>query len=177
MCSFSPGTSLAHARKRGRGAEPMGQRKSRARTEVLLFSYGSNGRAQLALRLGHPVSPGAAYATGWRRRFVGWSVHWGGAVATLEPEHGATTYGSVCEVSPGDLERLDGFEGVSQGKYRRDSIAVQCLAGGVVTSARAVVYLATSTKRGAPARAYLEALAQHVGAHWRGVRWQDFEPR
>lgn len=62
--------------------------------DFYLFSYGSNGIAQLAERLG--VDPdlirqnsSAAKLEGWRRGFFSYSDGWGGSVATIYADAGA----------------------------------------------------------------------------------------
>lgn len=146
---------------------------------MYLFSYGSNHAAQLAERLGHPIVPLPAYARGWHRVFRGQSRTWGGAgVASLEKAPGGVTYGSACLVTPQDLEVLDRYEGVPFA-YRRHKIKIYI--GEESRTRTAVAYIAVSKIFNPPSRAYLQAIAKNVGAHWSGssgpVKPEDFPIR
>jgi len=138
--------------------------RPRARsTKTYLFSYGSNSPRQLAERLGHPVQGRAAFVDGYLRAFRGWSQRWEGGVATLIPGRGKT-YGYVAEVTPADLAVLDRYEGVATGNYYRETMTVTTDDGTV----QAIAYLASSTEKNAPSRAYKRAVAETIGAFWEG---------
>jgi len=141
-----------------------GWRTNGKRRKMYLFSYGSNSPRQLAERLGHPVKGRAAFVSGHLRAFRGWSNRWEGGVATLIPGRG-NTYGYVAEVTPEDLAILDRYEGVATGNYRRATLTVTTSDGEAVP---AVVYLASSTEKNAPSRAYKRAVAETIGAFWEG---------
>ena len=134
----------------------------------LLFSYGSNGPAQLADRLGRVPPTFPAYADGVRRVFRGYSRGWGGAVASLINRKEATTYGSVAKVHAADLDVLDSYEGVHSGNYRRGTLDVMVDFGDGFESAKAVVYVSTSKQRGKPTQKYLRAIVDNVGSFWAG---------
>ena len=138
--------------------------RPRARsTKTYLFSYGSNSPRQLAERLGHPVQGRAASVDGYLRAFRGWSQRWEGGVATLIPGRGKT-YGYIAEVTPADLAVLDRYEGVATGNYYRETMTVTTDDGTV----QAIAYLASSTEKNAPSRAYKRAVAETIGAFWEG---------
>jgi cation transport regulator ChaC len=139
--------------------------RPRARsTKTYLFSYGSNSPRQLAERLGHPVQGRAAFVEGYLRAFRGWSQRWEGGVATLIPGRGKT-YGYIAEVAPADLAVLDRYEGVATGNYYRETMTVTTDDGDTV---QAIAYLASSTEKNAPSRAYKRAVAETIGAFWEG---------
>ena len=133
-------------------------------TKTYLFSYGSNSPRQLAERLGHAVTGRAAFVDGYLRAFRGWSNRWEGGVATLIPGRGKT-YGYIAEVTPADLAVLDRYEGVATGNYRRQPLTVTTNDGDVV---EAIAYLASSTEKNAPSRAYKRAVAETISAFWEG---------
>jgi len=146
---------------------------------MLLFSYGSNHPKQLAERLGHPIVGRGAYIEGWQRVFRGWSDRWDGGVASLEKKGGTTavTYGYVADVSPADLDRLDRFEGVGNGKYKRMGVTVRVPEDYATHTLPAVVYVSTSRTFNAPSPLYLKAVAKTVGTFWRGAKPEDFPIR
>lgn len=143
-----------------------------------LFSYGSNHPAQLAERLDHRVATQGAVLADHVRVFRGWSQRWGGGVASLQAKKGGEVYGLVAKVTDDDLAQMDRFEGLASGNYKRKNIEVT-LADG--ESVNAVAYVSTSTKKNAPTREYLEAVAKTIGAHWQGdggaVSWRDITVR
>ena len=132
--------------------------------KTYLFSYGSNSPRQLAERLGHAVKGRAAFVEGHLRAFRGWSNRWEGGVATLIPGRGKT-FGYIAEVTPDDLAILDRYEGVATGNYRRANMQVTTNDGEKV---QAIAYLASSTEKNAPSRAYKRAVAETIGAFWEG---------
>ena len=139
-----------------------------------LFSYGSNSPRQLSERLGRPVTGERASVADYRRVFRGHSQRWGGGVASLERSAQDRVYGYVERVSDAELNALDRFEGVGLGKYKRIKVPAQ------MGSQRrdAVAYVSTSTTFTQPTRAYLEAVAETIGAFWTGssgkaVSWKD----
>jgi len=139
--------------------------RPRARsTKTYLFSYGSNSPRQLAERLGHAVTGRAAFVDDYLRAFRGWSQRWEGGVATLIPGRGKT-YGYIAEVTPADLAVLDRYEGVATGNYYRETMTVTTEDGDTV---QAIAYLASSTEKNAPSRAYKRAVAETIGAFWQG---------
>jgi len=146
---------------------------------TLLFSYGSNHPAQMAERLGHDVATVGAYAPGYVRAFRGFSSRWGGGVATLVKQRGGVVYGLVAPVTKEDLARMDRFEGVASGNYKRMKLPVVLQTG---EKAQAIAYVATSKEFNEPSREYLEAVARTVRTHWSGsggakVTWKDITVR
>lgn len=142
---------------------------------MLLFSYGSNFPTRLAERLGHGVETWRAYAPGYERVFRGYSTRWGGGVASLLPNPNAETLGHVTRVTAADLRILDAREGVLEnetGPYFRTEIPVVIDQGPT----EAQVYIARSNVFYMPTRAYLEAVAETLGA-WSPVSWQDIPIR
>ncbi len=129
---------------------------------MYLFSYGSNTLQQLATRVEHELYGEAAFLSGYRRVFRGWSHKWDGGVASLKKESGGVVYGSLVEVSPIDLEYLDRYEGVPA-KYKRNNVMVTTDDGRRV---KAVAYVATSRTFNEPSDEYICAVAKTIGEFW-----------
>lgn len=147
---------------------------------MLVFSYGSNHPEQLAHRLGHKVKTKGAFLTGYQRVFCGYSQSWGGGVASVEPQRGGTVFGHVFNATKADLETLDRYEGVAIGAYSRHTVNVIVMPDE--KSHEAIVYISNRREFNEPSRAYLEAIAKTVGAHWRNddggiVQWKDITVR
>ncbi len=92
-------------------------------TGRLYFAYGSNlSLAQMRERCpwSTPVAPFVLEHQ--RLEFVGERTRrWGrGGVATVIPQAGGCVHGALYHLSADDEARLDGFEGVSRGQYRKD---------------------------------------------------------
>lgn len=131
-----------------------------------LFCYGSNGPKQLEERLGYKPVLRAAYAQGYRRYFRGWSTKWQGGVATLLKEKGQT-FGLVAEVDSEDLDRLDIFEGVRSGNYKRAKIDVMVADdNGNFKKKKCVVYLSKSKEFNPPTKKYLQAVLKTISTFW-----------
>lgn len=137
-----------------------------------LFSYGSNHPGQLSERIGYMPPSRAAYLSGFKRVFRGFSRNWGGGVASLEKRAGATVFGYVSQVTSDDLKTLDRYEGVASGNYKRTTVTLH-------DGTRAVAYVSTSRTFAPPTEAYLKACAKTVGAFWKGARgqvtWKNFD--
>ena len=140
-----------------------------------VFSYGSNGVAQLRERVQNPTLTAArATLPDAVRVFAGWSSRWGGAVASVVPSHtGLSVRGSVTRLSAAELKLLDGFEQVHPGDpyakggmYRRQDVEVRTEGGGAVP---ALMYVMNDLKwQGPPSAAYLAACRTHLSDFWDG---------
>ena len=150
----------------------------RSNPKTYLFSYGSNSPRQLAERLGHSVKGVGAYAPGMVRAFRGQSRPWGGGVATLICEVGGKAFGYIAEVTEADLAILDRYEGAPR-NYKQTRVDVVTEDGRKV---KAMAYLATSTVKTPPSRAYLGAVAETINTFWSNsdgsvVTWHDITAR
>lgn len=79
---------------------------------VIYFAFGSNmDSTQMKRRC--PSAQGGEVATldGYRLTFCGFSSSWGGGVATIVRDEGASVLGRVWEITWDDLRQLDAFEG------------------------------------------------------------------
>lgn len=105
------------------------------------FAYGSNmDPTRIAERLKRLPQATRAYLNGYRLRFnkrakgkpgIGWAN-------IVRGEDSDTVYGLLYDLTEEELKKLDGFEGVIEGHYRRKTVAVQ-LAGGTMVPAIACV--------------------------------------
>lgn len=87
--------------------------------EVLYFAYGSNlWRQQMSLRCPEHREIGAGCLNGWR-----WIITTRGYASIVEST-GDHVLGVVYELSKADVLNLDCFEGVAQGAYRKEMLAV-----------------------------------------------------
>ena len=125
------------------------------------FAYGSNHEAQMKERLGPIISPTyGAYLENHQLIFAGKSDKWnGGGVATMRPREDRNVYGTLYQLTPDQLTRLDRYEG----GYTRKEVDV------VVGSYRvtAQTYFKNNWKSGnAPSMAYLEAVRRNIAQHW-----------
>jgi gamma-glutamylcyclotransferase (GGCT)/AIG2-like uncharacterized protein YtfP len=134
---------------------------------ALLFCYGSNNPEQLSQRLLRPVRGTAAFAPGYGRVFRGYSQKWGGGVASIEVDPDRITYGYVEKVTEDDLQRLDEFEGVASGFYRREMINVQVRQpDGSYKTKNAIAYINNKTNYKAPSAKYLRAITLTINSFW-----------
>ena len=112
----------------------------------LLFSYGSNSRAQLSTRVKNDalrVEPAQLY--GYARIFCLASERWGeggvaSGVASLYPSTGAVTLGTVAHLSDTELTRLDEYEK----SYQKHELRVGVHRGGSIVVETATAYIGTS---------------------------------
>ncbi len=87
--------------------------------------------------------------------------------ASLGRERGATVYGVLWSIGARDAERLDSYEEVAAGLYRRAHIRVETTdeTGALVHASPALVYLARDASFGRPRRDYLEPILAAARSH------------
>ncbi len=85
----------------------------------LYFAYGSNlDPEQMQWRCPDAIALGSARLDDWAWRIGGRGY------ATVSPAPGAQVWGGIWNVSDSDLARLDRYEGVAGGHYRREFVTV-----------------------------------------------------
>ena len=90
------------------------------------FAYGSNMmETQMKNRCPSAEWIGKGWVLGYRLCFPRRSRHWQGGVAGLSEDPRGMVEGVLYELTEGDLGRMDEFEGVPQGHYRRKTVAVE----------------------------------------------------
>jgi len=134
----------------------------------LVFSFGSNSRAQLRGRVGNSsLFSRPAKLEGYERTFCLASGGWGGGgVATIAPStHGGSILGSVVAFDDEELEILDIFEG----GYRRHEFEIML----GKSKEKAIAYVAgsgspsfTLSMIAEPSEEYLCAIHGMLGEHW-----------
>jgi len=128
------------------------------------FAYGSNlDPVQMADRCPSSKAVEKACLEGYRFCFPQESTRWSGGVAGIRASNGDVVWGVVYELSDDDLLTLDGFEGVSEGRYLRDRLAVSIDGESVDVE----VYIASleTNDTFSPSPTYLEALLRGARHH------------
>lgn len=125
------------------------------RERSLYFAYGSNlSAAAMGQRCESPHPLGAALLHD--HRFVITSRGYANAL----PDPGRTVHGRLWDLTDADLARLDRYEGVRPGRYRRVRHPVQTSQATL----EAWIYLAPETDGGEPVPGYLEDILESARA-------------
>ncbi|MFX0198695.1 MAG: gamma-glutamylcyclotransferase family protein [Candidatus Hodarchaeota archaeon] len=131
----------------------------------MYFAYGSNiNMRQMKQRCPSAKFHSHAVLQGYQITFPLWSEKWGGGVAGIHMKKGKQVEGVVYEVSEGDLEELDKFEGVDKGHYCRKKV------GAIVKTGQSLeswVYVPGSADKVQfpPSRKYLETILEGAKRH------------
>jgi len=112
-----------------------------------------------------PYSPlrGTGWITGWRLTFGGEELGWEGAMATVVEDPADPTnqvFVALYDIHPKDVERLDEWEAIDQGIYRKIQVRVQTLDGEQL----AWMYVLNAYEGGLPSARYLGILAEAAEA-------------
>ena len=112
-----------------------------------------------------PYSPlrGTGWITGWRLTFGGEELGWEGAMATVVEDPADPTnqvFVALYDIHPKDVERLDEWEAIDQGIYRKIQVRVQSLDGEQL----AWMYVLNAYEGGLPSARYLGILAEAAEA-------------
>lgn len=145
----------------------------------LYFAYGSNlDPEQMEWRCPDAIALGAARLDDWAWRIGGRGY------ATVSPEHGDHVWGAIWNVSDLDLARLDRYEGVAGGLYRREIVTVIADTGRThpgplaesPTDERSVdclIYIENYDDVGLPSDLYLERIIAGAQAFELPQTWID----
>lgn len=118
------------------------------------FAYGSNmWQAQMRTRCPHSRLLGPAALAGYR--FIINSRGYANIVAAVE----GVVLGLLYTISATDEAALDGFEGVAQGNYRKEAVAVHYDGQTVV----ALVYIDAIEEEGHPKPEYISRINAAIG--------------
>lgn len=112
-----------------------------------------------------PVLPlrGTGWIVGWRLTFGGEELGWEGSMATVveDPaDPGNQVFVALYDVHPKDAERLDEWEWIDQGVYRKIQVRVATLDGEQL----AWMYVLNAYEGGLPSARYLGILAEAAEA-------------
>lgn len=123
--------------------------------QILYLAYGSNlNLSQMAQRCPGAKALGSGELHGWRLAFRGAQR---GYYLTLLPEPGGSVPVGVWAVTPGDVERLDQYEGYPEFYYKTELDVDYLHRSGEKRSARALVYIMrVGYGPGAPTLEYYE---------------------
>jgi hypothetical protein len=132
---------------------------------ALYAAYGSNlDPERMAIRAPHSPLRGTGWLQGWRLTFGGEDVSWEGALGTVveaadDPES-HQVYVALYDLTNGDVESLDKWEGVDIGLFRKIRVRVQTLEGDVAVW----IYVLDAYEGGLPSARYLGMLADAAEA-------------
>ena len=127
---------------------------------VLYLAYGSNlDAAQMRRRCPKAQVLGKAVLKNHELAFHGYSVRWGGSVATVRRRVGGQVDGLVYSLTTDDLANLDRCEGVDLNIYRRVSKLARCWDG---RQRRVATYML----RGVSARLKMRPSLRYVTHIW-----------
>ncbi|MFB6725601.1 gamma-glutamylcyclotransferase [Kribbella sp. NPDC056345] len=112
-----------------------------------------------------PYSPlrGTGWIVGWRLTFGGEELGWEGSMATVveDPSDPANqVFVALYDIHPKDIERLDEWEWIDQGVYRKIQVRVQTLDGEQL----AWMYVLNAYEGGLPSARYVGILAEAAEA-------------
>ncbi|HET6295539.1 MAG TPA: gamma-glutamylcyclotransferase [Kribbella sp.] len=131
---------------------------------TLYAAFASNLDPNLmAERCPHSPLRGTGWIVGWRLTFGGEELGWEGSMATVveDPSDPANqVFVALYDVSPKDVERLDEWEWIDQGVYRKIQVRVQTLDGEQL----AWMYVLNAYEGGLPSARYLGILAEAAEA-------------
>jgi gamma-glutamylcyclotransferase (GGCT)/AIG2-like uncharacterized protein YtfP len=124
-------------------------------------AYGSNlDPERMAIRAPHSPLRGTGWLQGWRLTFGGEDVSWEGPLGTVVEDAGHQVYVALYDLTDGDVESLDKWEGVDIGLFRKLKVRVQTLDGDVA----AWIYVLDAYEGGLPSARYLGMLADAAEA-------------
>jgi hypothetical protein len=126
------------------------------------FAYGSNIVADAMKRR----CPTARFVGAARLRHYRFAIVRSG-YASVVPERNAVAYGVLWLLTPADERRLDGYEEIATGLYRRACLGVELIANHHDNGRRvgALVYLAGDAGLGRPRPDYLEPILAAAQSH------------
>jgi hypothetical protein len=132
---------------------------------ALYAAYGSNlDPERMAIRAPHSPLRGTGWLQGWRLTFGGEDVSWEGALGTVveavDDPAAHQVYVALYDLTDGDVESLDKWEGVDIGLFRKIRVRVQTLDGDVP----AWIYVLDAYEGGLPSARYLGMLADAAEA-------------
>jgi gamma-glutamylcyclotransferase (GGCT)/AIG2-like uncharacterized protein YtfP len=128
---------------------------------ALYAAYGSNlDPERMAVRAPHSPLRGTGWLQGWRLTFGGEDVSWEGPLGTVVEDAGHQVYVALYDLTDGDVESLDKWEGVDIGLFRKIKVRVQTLDGDV----GAWIYVLDAYEGGLPSARYLGMLAEAAEA-------------
>jgi len=100
---------------------------------TLYAAYGTNlDPTKMAQRCPHSILRSTGWLQGWRLTFGGEELGWDGAMTTLVEDPFDQVFVAVYDLTPADEARLDTWEGLDMGLYRKVKVRVSTLTEEVV---------------------------------------------
>jgi gamma-glutamylcyclotransferase (GGCT)/AIG2-like uncharacterized protein YtfP len=128
---------------------------------TLYAAYGTNlDPAQMAGRCPYSPLHATGWLQGWRLTFGGEDLGWDGSMATIVEDPLEQVFVAVYDVTPADEGRLDTWEGVDMGLYRKVKVRVSTMNEELVVWA----YVLDAWEGGLPSASYLGVLADAAEA-------------
>ena len=128
---------------------------------ALYAAYGSNlDPERMAIRAPHSPLRGTGWLQGWRLTFGGEDVSWEGPLGTVVEDPVHQVYVALYDLTDGDVESLDKWEGVDIGLFRKIRVRIQTMEGDVP----AWIYVLDAYEGGLPSARYLGMLADAAEA-------------
>ncbi len=128
---------------------------------TLYAAYGSNlDPEQMHVRCPHSPVAGTGWLEGYRLTFGGEDLGWEGSLATVVEAADEHVFVGLYDMTDGDAEQLDAWEGADNGLYRKIRVRVQALDGERL----AWVYVLDGYEGGLPSARYLGVLADAAEA-------------
>jgi hypothetical protein len=142
----------------------------------LYAAYGSNmDPAQMAARCPHSPQAGVGWLEDWLLTFGGEDLGWEGSLATVVEDDGSRVFVVLYEVSQGDEQTLDYWDGATLGLYSKLRVRVETLEGDLL----AWLYVLNAYEGGLPSARYLGIMAdaaEAAGAPEDYVAWLRTRP-
>jgi gamma-glutamylcyclotransferase (GGCT)/AIG2-like uncharacterized protein YtfP len=128
---------------------------------AIYAAYGSNlDPDQMHQRCPHSPAMGTGWLPGWRLTFGAEDVGWEGALATIVEDPDDQVFVMLYDITDGDAQELDSWEGADAGVYDKIRLRVQTLDGDVL----AWVYVLNGYEGGLPSARYLGLIAEAAEA-------------
>ncbi|MCD4695072.1 MAG: gamma-glutamylcyclotransferase [Bacteroidales bacterium] len=123
---------------------------------MLYFAYGSNlSIEQMSHRCPKSAQRRSIKLDGYELAFVGFHKRWKGGIATIVPKPGGVTYGALYSMTVEDVEKLDKFESIETGIYRKMDL--------VIDGVTAYTYICTIEEYNSPSIKYLDTIKKGFG--------------
>jgi gamma-glutamylcyclotransferase len=99
------------------------------------FAYGSNlDFLHFKRRCSSAIFSEKAFLEGYKLNFPQYDIEWGGGVAGIIPSVNSIVEGVIYKISDLDLEKLDHYEDVEKGDYKRRLIIAKNIFGKLINA-------------------------------------------
>jgi gamma-glutamylcyclotransferase len=99
------------------------------------FAYGSNlDFLHFKSRCSSAIFSEKAFLEGYKLNFPQYDIEWRGGVAGITPSVNSIVEGVIYRISDSDLKKLDHYEDVAKGDYKRRLIIVKNMFGKLINT-------------------------------------------